>query len=170
VLAQEGMSVTNVDPGEAGFTVRRRWVDAANAVFDTAVRLYESRLQDVPLADQSFDAVVCISTLEHISLNEIMRILSHVRRVLRRDGRFILTVDLFPNLFPFTRREYNEFGTNVPVWRMLTTNGFDIVAGEPTECFSAPGFEPVEILSRLEEFAVGEDYPAMVDTLVARPV
>lgn len=169
VLAQEGAEVTNVDPGEAGFNVRRHWFDAVNRVLGTAVRLHEDRLQDVPLADHSFDAVICISTLEHIDLHEIRCILRHVRRILRPGGHLILTVDLFPNLVPFTRRERNEFGTNAPVWKVLTESGFDIVSGEPTECFSAPGFDPVEVLSRLEEFAVGEDYPALVQALVARP-
>jgi ubiquinone/menaquinone biosynthesis C-methylase UbiE len=59
---------------------------------DCRVRFLEGMLQKIPLPDGSFDAVCCISVLEHTSNYE--EILDEFSRVLRSGGLLVLTFDL----------------------------------------------------------------------------
>ncbi|MDA8165330.1 MAG: class I SAM-dependent methyltransferase [Desulfobacteraceae bacterium] len=47
----------------------------------------------LPLADSVFDAVFCISVIEHLEENGALMALQEVRRVLRPGGRLLLTTD-----------------------------------------------------------------------------
>ena len=68
--------------------------------------IYED-LRDIPIRDEYYDEIVCISTLEHVGMdntlygdenpdqqlpNDYLLALNELRRVLRRDGRLFLTV------------------------------------------------------------------------------
>lgn len=57
----------------------------------------EARVADVralPFDDASFDAVVSNSTLDHLGTTaEVVEALGEIRRVLRHDGRLVLTLD-----------------------------------------------------------------------------
>ncbi len=50
-------------------------------------------LRSLPLASGRFDAVFCISVLEHLPEREGARALAELRRVLRPGGRLLLTTD-----------------------------------------------------------------------------
>jgi ubiquinone/menaquinone biosynthesis C-methylase UbiE len=62
------------------------------AMSDCHVKFLEGMLQKIPLPDNSFDAVCCISVLEHTSNYE--EILDEFARVLRPGGLLLLTFDL----------------------------------------------------------------------------
>src|SRR5207237_1546339 len=66
---------------------------AINAAIPAAsVRFIEGVLQKIPLADDSFDAVCCISVLEHTG--NYGEILDEFARVLRPGGLLVITFDL----------------------------------------------------------------------------
>ena len=66
---------------------------AVNATMgETKVKFMEGMLQKIPLPDDSFDAVCCISVLEHT--DNYGEILDEFARVLRPGGLMVLTFDL----------------------------------------------------------------------------
>ena len=80
----------------------------------------------LPLADASFDLVLCAETVEHV--RDIQLLLSEIRRVLRPGGRLALSTPahaplgrrpdpLSPHLRQFTRRSLS---------RLLNEMGFEI--------------------------------------------
>ncbi len=52
-------------------------------------------LTRLPLADESFDAVFCISVIEHLPEPAITVAMTELRRVLRPGGRLLLTTDFY---------------------------------------------------------------------------
>src|SRR5439155_9807629 len=67
--------------------------DAVNGATPGAnVKFVEGMLQKLPMADDSFDAVCCISVLEHTSNHG--EILDEFARVLRPAGLLVVTFDL----------------------------------------------------------------------------
>lgn len=167
VLSQGGAEVINVDPGGAGFSIDARLVVLANATFGTSVELRRSTLREAGIADRCADVVLCLSTLEHLRAEEVAEILSETRRVLRRDGRFVLSVDLFLNVAPFAVGTSNRFGTNYPIWSLLEEHGFDIIEGTSEEVLGHHLFDAPAILGRLDEFLVADSYPALAQLIVA---
>lgn len=113
-------------------------VDVSQVALDRAkTRLPEADLElvepdhELPFADNVFDLVVCIETLEHV--RDVQLLLSEMRRVLRPGGRLALTTPstsrwriLFrgiehpfsPHLRAFTRRSLR---------RTLEVMGFQVV-------------------------------------------
>jgi SAM-dependent methyltransferase len=63
-----------------------------NAMGETKVKFVEGMLQALPFGDDSFDAVCCISVLEHTG--NYGEILDEFARVLRPGGLLVLTFDL----------------------------------------------------------------------------
>jgi SAM-dependent methyltransferase len=63
-----------------------------SAMGESKVRFIEGMLQKIPLGDDTFDAVCCISVLEHTG--EYEAILDEFARVLRPGGLLVLTFDL----------------------------------------------------------------------------
>ena len=59
---------------------------------ESKVRFVEGMLQKIPLADDSFDAICCISVLEHTGNYD--EILDEFARLLRSGGLLVLTFDL----------------------------------------------------------------------------
>jgi SAM-dependent methyltransferase len=173
VLAKHEARVTNVDPGEAA-TGRGWFVDAQsiarlNRAFGTDVALVNTTLEDARLPSDSVDLVYSISTVEHIPPAEVPSLLREVARILRPNGRFVLTVDLFLNLAPFSNRECNRWGTNVAPASLVRESGLELVAGDPTELLGFPEFDAAAVMARLGELLVG-DYPVLAQCFVlAKP-
>jgi SAM-dependent methyltransferase len=166
-LASEGHSITNVDPGDEQFPFTDAQFEEVNDCFGARVVLERSPLQYANLADDSADAVISISTLEHLEPSELGTLLAETRRILKPNGILVISVDLFLNLAPFSRRSSNRYGVNVPIWRLLQEQDFELLTGCPGELFSGPGFEPHDILGRLSQLMIGETYPALSQLLVA---
>lgn len=169
VLAREGCTVFNVDPGEEstgrGWPVNPASIARLNRAFHTDVTLIPSTLEGARIATGSVDTVYSISTIEHIAPGELPAMAREIARVLRPGGRCVLTVDLFLNLRPFTPRDVNEFGTNVSVHDLVEASGLDLVTGLRCELYGYPEFDPQRILATVETRLIGS-YPALAQCLV----
>ncbi len=172
VLARSGAHVTNVDPflaygAATEYPANPEELHAKlNEYFDTDVILQRSTLAEARLKDDWFDRVYCISTIEHLKRSEIQRTLREVRRILKKNGCFIATVDLFLDISPFTRKSRNRWGSNVSIRWLVERSGMRLVYGKRNELLGFPEFAPRRIAANLENFHVGEEYPALAQMLV----
>jgi SAM-dependent methyltransferase len=169
VLSHDGREVINVDPGGAGFSVDAQLLSMANKVLGTSVELRRCTLGEAGIVDQSADVVLCLSTLEHLDLDEVGEVLAETRRILRPGGRFVLSMDLFLNITPFAPNTSNIFGTNHQIWALLEEHGFDVTGGVPDEVLGSPQFDARTVLGRLDEFLIADSYPALAQLVVAGP-
>lgn len=84
ILAKAGAkAVTGVDLDPAAVA------EAKERFGEHAEALVEGDLRELPLADDSFDVIVCFETIEHVEEPE--RALAELRRVLRADGTLIVS-------------------------------------------------------------------------------
>lgn len=172
VLAKRGYEVHNVDPffdyGRGNYDIDPVAEHTSlNRTFGTNVVLHRSTLPEANLAT-GFSAAVCISTLEHLTPDAIQATLAAVKSLLRPGGLVVLTIDLFLNLTPFSSRATNVWGTNVSVAWIEQLLGFTMVSGDRGELHGYREFSIERILSRLEEFAIGEGYPHMAQLVTFR--
>jgi hypothetical protein len=65
------------------------------------------------------------------------------------------------NLTPFCSRTTNVWGSNASVAWIDELLGYTMVAGDRCELYGYPEFSTDQILSRLDEFAIGIYYPQM---------
>jgi len=171
VLAAAGHRVVNVDPGARddtfwGFTPKSHAF--LSRVFRAPVRLFPMTLAEASLPDNSADVVMSISVLEHLELPEVIRTAQSIRRVLRPNGKVVLTIDLFLNLLPFTDQEEGKWGRNVNVREFLEVAGLELVSGNKSELFGFDEFRPDAILEAEDRYLVTKDR-CTAQCLVARP-
>jgi SAM-dependent methyltransferase len=170
-LARHGCDVVNVDPGlraaGLGWKCDGESVARFNRMFGTAVELRNTVITEANLAPESFDRAYSISVLEHLPEQDLRDAMTHAYRCLKPGGLFVVTVDLFLNIAPFTSRSANEFGTNVDVKALVELAPFELVEGRRDELCGYPEFSCDAILGRLESYFCG-DYPALVQCLVLR--
>jgi SAM-dependent methyltransferase len=93
---------------------------------------YQSDITAIPVADGSFDAVVCTEVLEHVP--HPVEALKEMARILRPGGHLFLTAPLGSNLH---QEPYHFYGGYTPHWyrRFLPENGFEIESMEANEGF-----------------------------------
>lgn len=172
-LSRSGCRVVNVDPAreaETHWPLDARTFARLNRRFGTSVTLKQCLVQEAGLAADSFDRVVSISVIEHIREEDIVGLLPHVRRILRPGGRFVLTIDLFLDLAPFTSTTQNQFGTNISVERLVRESGLVLVHGDARELYGFPAFDPDQVMAQQGRYYIGQRWPVMVQTLVlAKP-
>src|SRR5664280_708762 len=170
VLSKEGCEVHNVDPffdyGSGGYRVdpetRHRQL---NRTFKAKATLHRSTLPDAKL-DGAFDVIYSVSALEHIPQEPLEETLAVARQLLSPSGRIVLTVDLFLNLSPFSRRETNQWGSNVaPKW-IEKVLGMKLVEGSKAELLGYDEFSSEMILEHLEDYALNPDYPQLAQLMV----
>jgi len=170
VLERIGCYVTNVDPGLAargkGWSVTPAAIATLNKHFDTGVELMNCFIEDAGIKDESQDRVVSISTIEHIPDDDIRSILSHIHRVLKPGGIFVLTLDLFLDVEPFAKASTNRYGKNISARWLVEESGLSLVHGRPAELYGFPEFNSDEIRNNRDRYLVGNGYPAMVQTMV----
>lgn len=66
-----------------------------------------STAESIPKQDSSFDVVICINALDHM-INPV-KALSEMRRVLKKDGTFVLGIFLHPPPIAFARRFFERW-------------------------------------------------------------
>ena len=69
-----------------------RGLDRLHGVF---VQYIQGDLAALPLADSCFDAIFCISVIEHLGESSVLSALQELKRVLRPGGRLLLTTDYY---------------------------------------------------------------------------
>ena len=120
---------------------------------------------DAGIEPASVDTVYCLSTLEHVPGHEATRIVEYAATRLRPGGHLVLTVDLFLNLAPFSRRTRNDYGWNHDIRGLVEASGLHLSQGDRSELHGFDEFDAQDILGRLDEFLVGS-YPAVAQALV----
>jgi len=180
VLSKAGCKVTNVDPGGEGsgslLPLEEKNIASLNRWFGTNVKFVKQRIETLELDAESQDRVYTISVIEHLTFEEIERVVDCVFRILKKGGFLVMTVDLFLNLLPFTSRVKNEWGTNVDLRWLSRLQPLEVAQGLPSELFGFPEFDPQYILSNLEKYMIGlsdlenmmYSYPCLTQCLVLR--
>lgn len=79
-LAEKGANVTGIDPAADAIEAARAHADQG----DLAIRYDVGVGEDLPYADGSFDAVVCVDVLEHVK--DLAQVVREIARVLRPGG------------------------------------------------------------------------------------
>lgn len=82
-LAARGAKVCGIDPAREAVAAARRHAHEAGLVIRYDVGVGEA----LPHPDASFDAVVCVDVLEHVS--DLPRVLGEIARVLSQGGMFL---------------------------------------------------------------------------------
>lgn len=172
VLSKEGNEVHNVDPfvdyGDTSYVAdpldELRYL---NKVFGTDVTLHRATLPEAGL-DGPFDAVCCVSTLEHLTDADREATLKTARELLAPGGLLVLTVDLFLNVAPFCDRAENQYGTNASIARIEEIVACEMVAGDRRELCGYPEFSTDYVLGNLEDFAISTGYPQLAQLVTFR--
>ena len=163
--------MVNVDPGMdatgIGWPCDESSMRRLNRLFGTAVQLRNTIIERAELADDAFDVAYSISVLEHLPPDELVTTMKEVHRVLRPGGHFVMTVDLFLDIAPFTSTTRNKFGTNVDLRWLLAQAPFELAAGTRSELNGCEGFSTEWVLTNLADLLVGA-YPAVCQCLVLR--
>jgi 2-polyprenyl-3-methyl-5-hydroxy-6-metoxy-1,4-benzoquinol methylase len=172
VLAKDGNEVHNVDPfvdyGSGEYDVDPVSEHTAlNELFGTKVTLHRSTLTDARI-DGSFDAVCCVSTIEHLTPADVEATLARVRQLLKPGGLLVVTLDLFLNLEPFCERTRNEWGTNMSAAWLQEVTGFELVVGDSEELYGYEKFSTDYVLSHLEDYAINVYYPQLAQLMTLK--
>lgn len=173
VLASEGDHVVNIDPGLAARG--KGWELSADAhrrlcrIFRAPVQLITGTIDTAPIPEHSLDVLVSVSALEHFAAEDLAAFAERAARLLKPNGVVILTVDLFLDLVPFSRKATNEYGRNVDIRKLLLDARLALVEGDPRELYGFPEFDPQRVLEQLPTYLIGAPYPALSQCLVAAP-
>jgi 2-polyprenyl-3-methyl-5-hydroxy-6-metoxy-1,4-benzoquinol methylase len=172
VLAKDGHDVHNVDPfvdyGSGEYEVDPVSEHSfLNSLFGTHVTLHRATLPDAKI-DGSFDAVCCISTIEHLTPADIEETMTRVKQLLEPGGLLVVTLDLFLNLEPFCSRTTNEWGTNLSAAWLQELTGFELVAGVRDELYGYEQFSVDNVLCHLEDYAINNYYPTLAQLMTLK--
>jgi SAM-dependent methyltransferase len=137
-----------------------------NRAFGTNVTLHNCFLHEAGFPEDYFDRIFSISTIEHIPAAELGPLMREISRILRPGGRFVATIDLFLNVRPFTERESNRYGSNADVRALAEAGGMRLVQGKRAELHGYPEFDSNAVLTQLNHFLVGTQYPALAQCVV----
>lgn len=156
VLSKCGARVINVDPfldyggndysDQNGFDPEAM-LSALNREFGTDVELRRTTMSAAELPDRSAHTALCLSTLEHLTEDELCEIVTELPRVLAVGGRAVITVDLFLDLEPFTKQKTNKWGRNLDIARLIEDIGMSLAVGDRRELHGFPEFDAARILS-----------------------
>jgi len=170
VLSKSGMRVSNVDPGEEkyGWGYSSKQIDLMNRAFDSDVTYIPKTLDQAGIAPNSIDRVYCISVIEHLSPMEQKQIMKHAYKILKKGGYFILTVDLFLDIYPFTQKQTNKWGSNASIKELISGTRFKLHIGHKNELTGFTEFDEKKILENLSSYLLGTDYPVLTQAFVLK--
>ena len=170
VLSREGHAVVNIDPGMGakgiGWPCDEATINKLNSCFNADVTLKSTTIGKADLPANYYDLFFSISVLEHLPEQDIREVMEHAYRCLRPGGRFVITVDLFVNLKPFSRRTHNEWGRNQDIRWLTEISRLKLVVGERSQLYGYPEFSPETVLASLEKYLMGCGYPVLTQCLV----
>ena len=170
-LSRARCRVTNVDPGmELGpikWAVDGPSMRRLNKLYATDVVLRNTVIEDADLPGNAFDVVFSISVLEHLGEKAIHSAMREAYRVLRPGGKFVMTVDLFLNVNPFSRMRANQYGTNIDLRAAIGAAPFVLETGDRSQLHGFTEFDHLCIQARLEQFLIGS-YPTLTQCVVLR--
>ena len=142
--------------------------DKLNTLFETNATLYNTTVEKAPLENSYFDVAMSISVLEHLPWTDVENVVGRVWDVLKPGGIFILTVDLFLDIYPFENAEKNKYGSNVNLCALANIRPFQVEIGNGPELYGFAEFDAKTILKNKNKYLMGRGYPAMVQCLVLR--
>jgi glycosyltransferase involved in cell wall biosynthesis len=96
------------------------------------------RMEVLPLESNSFDVVVCLEGLEHLYLSDATLFLAEARRVLRPNGRIIVTVPLLQDGRRHSGNPYHRYEFTQAGLRNLLEQHFETVSLETFESGEGP--------------------------------
>lgn len=168
VLAKYVKEVVNIDPFDNAHTIqfyklRHQYL---NKAFNTKVKLITEKINDSHLEENSIDRAYCISVIEHTTDNDRKEIMQRVYRILKPKGYFILSVDLFLDIFPFSDKMKNRYGTNASIKKLIEFAHFTLSFGKKSELFGFKEFKPKKILAHLDEYLISKNYPILTQLIV----
>lgn len=170
VLSKSGINVHNVDPGLGskgiGWPVNEKSIKRLNRKFGTNVKLHNCFIEEAHLPSNHFNVVYSISVFEHLTSSELKQAMKHVSRILKPGGSLVMSVDLFPNVFPFTKKRKNRWGKNVSIKKLKEMSGLKMVYGDKSELYGFKEFNKDKILEDLEKYFIGGNYPALIQTII----
>jgi SAM-dependent methyltransferase len=125
-LARRGLDAVGIDPSLPALAIAKRWVDRGGHFLCAAG-------EGLPLAAASFDCAVSVCVLEHT--RDDAAVLAEVRRILRPDGLFALSVDCLnsPHVDESFRRhhvaEYRcvQLYDHARIRQLLDDAGFEVL-------------------------------------------
>ncbi|HUC12939.1 MAG TPA: class I SAM-dependent methyltransferase [Acidimicrobiales bacterium] len=158
LATDKGGEVHNVDPfydygngpGEYAMPPEGRH-EQLNATYGTNVVLHHSVLEEANV-DGPFDAVLCVSVIEHMPIEAVKSTLKRADELLKSGGRLVLTLDLFLDVTPFCSAESNRWGTNVAPAMIAEFTGYRLVEGDRRELLGFPEFSPDYVMSNLWDY------------------
>lgn len=175
MLSQLGVEVISVDPLEnpsdsVDWVFTNRGFDHLNSVFGGKVKFIRNRIERAGLPEASVDCVFAISVLEHVPEEGIGSLVREVARILRPGGVLVATIDLFLDLWPFTEKKTNQFGSNISVRNLVEISGLQLMRGNRDELCGFDEFVPERIASRARggEFYVSNGVACQGVVLVKR--
>ena len=120
-LSRQGKKVTCT-----GVSISSYIADVSALRDQYGIEYIECNIEAMPFAEGSFDAVIMSHVLEHCS--DVARALGHARRVLRKDGLFIVIV---PPQEDVVCAGHISVGWNIgQLMYVLVLNGFDVHSGK----------------------------------------
>ena len=67
-------------------------------------------LDELEMADDSYDAAVCLEVVEHVFAEQVERLLADFHRILRPGGRLLMTTPNYRGVWPFVEWASDFFG------------------------------------------------------------
>lgn len=88
-LLKQNFQVYGIDISEEACTILKRYLKNETGKIDIRIGNMFERL---PYEDDFFDAVISIQVLHHGTYDEIKKVISEIRRILRKDGFLFVTL------------------------------------------------------------------------------
>ena len=162
VLASAGIQVTSVDPliNPSESVDWRFSIDdfnRLNRAFGKRVQFINDFLEAAHLESDTYDRIFAISVLEHIPREPLVKLVREIARILRPDGYFVATIDLFLDCSPFTNKRANEYGRNISVKELVDASDLQLAFGNSSELCGFPEFSPEAVIRRKNDYLVANN-------------
>ncbi|MCH8945630.1 MAG: class I SAM-dependent methyltransferase [Nanoarchaeota archaeon] len=173
MLSKCGVTVHNLDPGikskgSVDRPVNEDSINKLNKKFKTKVKLYNDFIDKANLPSNFYNIVYSISVFEHLQKNELKIVMKNVGRILKPGGFLVITLDLFPNIYPFTSKKTNRYGRNMSVKNMIELSGLKFIYGKKSELFGFKQFNAENILKNLGKYIMGNNFPVLIQTVILK--